>query len=90
MWTPAKLNNGARNRANYGFGWSCENAANYRVVEHGGAWQGFVSQISRYLDDQLTIVLLANISAESARPLSELSRHIAGTYVPSLHKAKSR
>jgi hypothetical protein len=32
----------------------------HRFVEHGGSWQGFKSQISRYVDDKLTVVVFAN------------------------------
>jgi CubicO group peptidase (beta-lactamase class C family) len=60
MWTVAALSDGKRNRANYGFGWFVESQNGHRVVEHDGRWQGFSTQISRYLDDGLTVVVLAN------------------------------
>src|SRR5882724_7704724 len=46
--------------ASYGFGWFVESQNGHRVVEHEGRWQGFESQISRYLDDGLTVVVLVN------------------------------
>jgi CubicO group peptidase (beta-lactamase class C family) len=60
MWTVAALSDGKPNRAHYGFGWFVESRSGHRVVEHDGRWQGFSTQISRYFDDGLTIVILAN------------------------------
>ena len=58
MWTPVKLNNGKTHP--YGFGWALGEVRGHRIVEHGGAWQGFKSYIARYVDDKLTVVLFAN------------------------------
>jgi CubicO group peptidase (beta-lactamase class C family) len=60
MWTVATLRDGKPNRANYGFGWFVESQKGRRVLEHGGRWQGFSTQISRYVDDRLTVVVLTN------------------------------
>ena len=60
MWTPVKLNNGKTH--SYGFGWTLGQVRGHRIVEHGGSWQGFKSQISRYVDDKLTVVVFANQS----------------------------
>ncbi len=60
MWTVATLNDGKPNRAHYGFGWFVESQNGHRVVEHEGRWQGFSTQISRYFDDGLTVVVLTN------------------------------
>jgi CubicO group peptidase (beta-lactamase class C family) len=58
MWTPATLNNGKR--VAYGFGWEVGKVHGHKIIDHSGAWQGFVAQISRYPDDKLTIILFAN------------------------------
>jgi CubicO group peptidase (beta-lactamase class C family) len=60
MWTVAPLSDGKPNRAHYGFGWFIESRNGHRVVEHDGRWQGFSAQISRYLDDGITVVILVN------------------------------
>jgi CubicO group peptidase (beta-lactamase class C family) len=60
MWTVASLSDGKPNRAGYGFGWFVESQNGHRVVEHDGRWQGFSAQISRYLDDGITVVILVN------------------------------
>jgi CubicO group peptidase (beta-lactamase class C family) len=62
MWTPVLLNNGKPNSDHYGFGWFIETEHGHRVIRHGGSWQGFKSQVSRYVDDRLTVVVLANLA----------------------------
>ena len=68
MWTPLTLNSGAR--ANYGFGWQIDRRAGHLAIEHGGAWQGFVSYILRFPDDGLTVMLFANRAGASMGPLA--------------------
>ena len=60
MWTPIKLNDGKTHR--YGFGWALRSVNGKRVIEHGGAWQGFKAHIARYPDNKLTVILFANLS----------------------------
>lgn len=80
MWTVAKLNNGQPNSGDYGFGWFIENKKGHHVVEHEGAWQGFETVISRYVDDKLTIVVLTNL--EQAEP-TLIADHVAEIYLAS-------
>jgi len=77
MWTPVTLNDGKPNRAGYGFGWRTGDIRGHRIVEHAGAWQGFTSNISRYVDDKLTVVVLANLAG--ANP-ENITHHVAGLY----------
>jgi CubicO group peptidase (beta-lactamase class C family) len=58
MWTPVKLNDGKT--FPYGFGWALGEIRGHRIIEHGGSWQGFKAQISRYVNDKMTIILFAN------------------------------
>jgi CubicO group peptidase (beta-lactamase class C family) len=81
MWTPVKLNDGKPNSDHYGFGWFIKDVAGHRVIEHAGAWQGFTTNISRYVNDKLTIVVLTNL--EGGGP-ADITHHIAGIYVPAL------
>ncbi|HMD15787.1 MAG TPA: serine hydrolase domain-containing protein [Terriglobales bacterium] len=78
MWTVAKLSNGQPNSGDYGFGWFIETKNGHHVVEHEGAWQGFETQISRYVDDQLTVVVLTNL--DDAQP-EALADRVAGMYL---------
>jgi CubicO group peptidase (beta-lactamase class C family) len=66
MWTVVKLKNGKPNSGEYGFGWFVETKKGHHVIEHEGAWQGFETEISRYVDDQLTVVVLTNL--DGAKP----------------------
>jgi CubicO group peptidase (beta-lactamase class C family) len=78
MWTPVKLKNGQTNKGNYGFGWFIEQRAGQRCIHHDGAWQGFETAIDRYVDDQLTVVVLSNL--EGAEP-GKITQHVAEMYL---------
>ena len=80
MWTVTKLKNGQPNSGQYGFGWSILDKDGHRVLDHGGAWQGFKSHISRYVDDKLTVVVLANL--EQADP-AVVAHQVAKIYLDS-------
>ena len=58
--TPVRLNSG-RNYP-YGFGWSVDQRAGQAMQSHGGAWQGFRTQYTRFLGDDVSIIVLANAS----------------------------
>ncbi len=78
MWTVAKLKNGKPNSGGYGFGWFVENKKGHRVIEHEGEWQGFETEISRYINDQLTVVVLTNL--DDAKP-DAIADRVAGMYL---------
>ena len=46
----------------YGMGWSIEERDGKPLHEHGGSWQGFKTQLSRFLGEDLTIIVLANLA----------------------------
>jgi len=77
MWTPAKLLNGQPNPGDYGFGWRVAQKNGHRLIDHGGAWQGFEVHISRYVNDKLTVVVLTNLA--DADP-GKIAGHIADLY----------
>ena len=78
MWTVAGLNDGKPNSGHYGFGWEIEKVHGHRMIGHGGSWQGFKTQISRYVDDKLTVVVLANLAEADPGKIAE---HVAGVYL---------
>jgi len=86
MWTVAKFNDGQPNTGHYGFGWFIDNRHGHRVIEHEGQWQGFNTNISRYVDDKLTVVVLTNLS--HCQP-DEITHGVAGFYIPELKADKS-
>ena len=71
MWTPVKLNDGKPNSGHYGFGWEITNSHGHRVIGHQGSWQGFETQISRYVDDKLTVVVLSNLAGGDPGKIAE-------------------
>ena len=79
MWTPVKLNNGTTNP--YGFGWELGSVGGHRQVHHGGALPGFRAEISRFVDDKLTVVVLTN--SDNANP-NALALGVAALYIPGL------
>ena len=83
-WTPVSLANGTT--FPYGFGWGIEEQRGYRLIEHGGSWQGFRAAIARYVDQGLTVVVLSNLA--QAQP--EIMAHeIAGLLEPSLRRPEA-
>ena len=78
----APLRDGKPNSGHYGFGWFIEQQNGHRDIEHGGAWQGFETHISRYVDDGLTVVVLTNLEgairagSPTASPISILKRRV--------------
>jgi hypothetical protein len=87
MWTVMKLNNRKPNKANYGFAWEINEINGHKVIEHGGAWQGFTCDISRYVDDKLTVVVLTNLDSAHAQP-GKIAHTVAGLYLPVLMPAE--
>jgi CubicO group peptidase (beta-lactamase class C family) len=79
MWAPVKLNDGKTRP--YGFGWSFSQINGHKIIEHGGAWQGFTSFIARYIDDKLSVIVLTNLAG--ADP-GKIAHGIAGLYNPEL------
>jgi CubicO group peptidase (beta-lactamase class C family) len=86
MWTVVKLNDGKPNSGNYGFGWEITSSHGHRLIDHDGAWQGFKTQISRYVDDKLTVVVLSNLA--EANP-GKIAEGVAEIYLNSQAKAGS-
>ena len=80
MWSPVKLKNG--NTAPYGFGWHiAKTDSGHRMLEHGGAWQGFAAYIARYPDDDLAVAVLCNRAGAS---VGYVAKQVAGFYLPAL------
>jgi len=87
MWTPVKLKDGKTHP--YGFGWFLNEANGRRLIEHDGAWQGFTMNISRYVDDRLTVIVMTNLDEDHCKP-DRIAHGVAGMYVAGLkEKEKS-
>lgn len=81
LWTVFPLNDGKPNPDGYGFGWGIAAVNGHKLIVHGGAWQGFTCIIERYVDDNLTIVVLTNLAG--AGP-GIFAQKIAGILNPAL------
>lgn len=79
MWTPVKLNDGSEKP--YGFGWVVEKVGKHRHVHHAGTLTSFRSQISRFVDDRLTVIVLTNCG--QALP-ENIALRVAAFYIPDL------
>lgn len=52
----------------YGFGWFLDERGGQPLQQHGGSWQGFKTQFSRFIGEDISIVVLANLAqADPAR-----------------------
>jgi CubicO group peptidase (beta-lactamase class C family) len=58
--TPVRLTSGKPYP--YGFGWSIEERGGQPLHEHSGAWQGFKTEFARYIGDDLSVIVLANLA----------------------------
>jgi CubicO group peptidase (beta-lactamase class C family) len=78
MWSPQKLSNGEK--SDYGFGWVTGQLRGHRMVIHGGGRPGTATQITRFIDDQLTVIVLMNGPGDPQR----LAIQVAGQFIPGL------
>ena len=62
----------------YAYGWWIQTKSNHKVAWHGGNVSGFVSQISRYPDEQLFTVVPSNVwSAADRSQVRAMSNELA-------------
>ena len=80
MWTPARLNNGTL--TDYGFGWRIAESKAGKVIKHGGGRPGASAQITRYLDNQLTVIVLMNGDGDSV----SIANFVAAQFIPGLQQ----
>jgi len=76
MWTEARLNDGSN--FGYGFGWNIRTTWSRKRVEHAGGISGFSTNVTRFIDDDLSLIYLLNSDAGPG----SLGRRIFGLYLP--------
>ncbi len=76
MWMPVILNDGTKHP--YGFGWDLRLVNGKVAVSHGGGLPGFRTHIVRFMDSQLTVVVLTN--CDCTRNLESVVKEIATFY----------
>jgi len=79
MWTAVKLNGGTTYP--YGFGWELDSVGGHRQIHHGGSLPGFRAELSRFVDDKLTVIVLTN--SDNANP-GTIALGVAEFYIPNL------
>lgn len=93
MFTPAELADGKTVNfdfrgapTSYGFGWFLTGYRGRKVVTHGGVVSGFSSQIMRFPDDKITIIVNTNGKSGTDRIgyAEHLAKIVADAYVPDL------
>jgi CubicO group peptidase (beta-lactamase class C family) len=80
MWTPFVLNNGQPNP--YGFGFNVADFRGHRLISHGGQTAGFAANISRFVNDDLTVIVLTNLGDIGLG--GAIARGIAKFYLPDI------
>lgn len=85
MWSPVRLASGKTYP--YGFGWEVTSDQGRRLIAHDGAWQGFTTNISRYVDDKMTVIVLTNLDSEHSNP-TKIARGVAAIYIRNLKPAE--
>lgn len=67
LWTPfIKTSDNPNSKAHYGFGWTTDELQGHPSVSHGGSNMGFRTHYSRFIKDELSIIVLTN--SDQARP----------------------
>jgi hypothetical protein len=69
IFTPVALRSGKTYP--YGFGWAVDDFSGQRRHHHSGGWQGFATYYSRYLEDDLAVIVLGNSASMNPRGLAE-------------------
>src|ERR1039457_4689075 len=59
------------NKSNYGYGWFIGKQFEHKLEEHNGGINGFSTVISRYPDDKVTIIVLANMNTVAVGPIAK-------------------
>lgn len=77
MVRPTTLANGQTQA--YGYGWGLSEFRGHRKIAHGGGINGFNTEIARYPDDRLAIIVLANTEGSNPERLErQLAEQVLG------------
>lgn len=80
MWTPLTFNNGEH--FGYGFGWNVTDFRAHKLISHGGQTAGFAANVSRYVNDNTTVIVLTNSGEQGLG--GAIARGIAKIYIPAI------
>ena len=76
LWTSGRGSDGTI--FGYGFGWNIRTTWSRKRVEHRGGIQGFSTNVTRFIDDDLSVIFLLNSDTDPGR----LGQRIFGIYLP--------
>ncbi|MGI8467729.1 MAG: serine hydrolase [Pyrinomonadaceae bacterium] len=66
-------------KSGYGYGWGIGKKFDRREISHGGGIYGFATEISRFPDDKVTVVVLSNVqAAPSGKVAGDLAAIVFG------------
>ncbi|MCU1290736.1 MAG: Beta-lactamase [Acidobacteria bacterium] len=80
MWTPVLFSDGKPYP--YGFGFRISEIRGHRLIAHSGQTAGFGASVSRFIDDDLTVIVLTNLGEIGMGTL--LANGIARIYLPDI------
>lgn len=80
MWNALTFNDGSHYP--YGFGFRISDVRGHKLIAHSGQTAGFGANISRYVDDDLTIIALTNLGDSGMGTL--LANAVARIYLPEI------
>lgn len=61
-------------KSGYGYGWNIGKKFEHQEISHGGGIYGFATEISRFPDDRVTVVVLSNIQSA---PAGQIAKNLA-------------
>lgn len=84
MWTPHKSlqENECKSGFMQGLGWHLPSYPQRKVITHNGGIKGFSSNMTRFVDEKLTVILLCNL--EYIERPDVISKSIAEHFIPEL------
>lgn len=80
MWTPHLLNDGKTYP--YGFGFGVADFRGHKLISHNGQTAGFAANISRFVDDDLSIIVLTNLGDQGLG--GAIARGAAKIFLPDI------
>lgn len=80
MWTPLTFTNGKTYP--YGFAFRFSDVRGHKLVAHSGQTAGFGASISRYVDDDITVIALTNLGENGMGTL--IAQGVAKFYIPAI------
>lgn len=80
MWTPLTFTNGKTYP--YGFAFRFSDIRGHKLIAHSGQTAGFGASISRYVDDDITVIALTNLGENGMGTL--IAQGVAKFYIPAI------